>query len=462
MLQIYNTLTRQKETFKPLKPGKVNMYVCGMTVYDYCHVGHARVFVVFDMVSRYLRARGYEVKYVVNITDIDDKIIKRANENQEDFFQLGERFIKAMQEDRQSLNVLPPNVEPRATQYIPQMIAMIETLIAKEFAYVADNGDVYYEVSRFKNYGELAHQAMDKLRAGVRVEVADVKRDPLDFVLWKMAKPGEPSWDSPWGKGRPGWHIECSAMSTEQLGVHFDIHGGGLDLQFPHHQNEIAQSEATTGCKFVNTWMHVGFVQVDQEKMSKSLGNFSTIRDVLAKYPAEVIRYFILASHYRSPINYSAENLNSAKSALERFYLTLRDFPSLPKMNLEENEFAQRFFAAMDDDFNTPIAIAVLFDLVREINRYKEEGDRSTAEKLAVQLKQLAEILGILQHQPNEFLQQGINTDQQEKVTALIAARNAARANKNWPEADRVRQELQAMGIELEDTAAGTVWRRVE
>lgn len=457
MLYVYNTLTQQKEIFKPLKPGKVDIYVCGMTVYDYCHIGHARMLVAFDMVSRYLRESGYAVTYVRNITDIDDKIIKRAQENKESFDILVDRMVAAMYEDLKALGVLPPDQEPRATQHISHMIAMIQTLIDKEFAYVADNGDVCYHIKQFKTYGELAHQDLEKMRAGARVEVETSKYDPLDFVLWKLAKPGEPQWDSPWGAGRPGWHIECSAMSIDCLGEHFDIHGGGLDLAFPHHQNEIAQAEAATGKKFVNYWLHNGFVQVNKEKMSKSLGNFFTIRDVLKKYSGEVVRYFLLASHYRSPVNYSEENLQSAQSALERFYIALR---GLEGGKAVDNDFSKRFAEVMDDDFNTPEALAVLFDLAREINRVRET-DVEQARQLAGLLKKLGGVLGLLQQQPEKFLHAGGDEQEIQKIEKLIAARNQARKEKNWQESDRLRDELTRLGISLEDTAQGTIWRRI-
>ncbi len=458
MLRIHNTLTKQKEDFKPIIPGKVGLYVCGMTVYDYCHLGHGRLFVVYDMISRYLRWRGYEVKYVRNITDIDDKIIKRANENGEDFAALAERFIQATHEDERALGILPPDQEPRATHYIPEMIAIIEKLIANKHAYVAENGDVCYQVSAFPDYGKLAHQDMEKLRAGARVDVLDSKRDPLDFVLWKLAKPGEPNWDSPWGKGRPGWHIECSAMSAKLLGEHFDIHGGGLDLVFPHHQNEVAQSEGAFEKKFVNVWVHMGYVQVDREKMSKSLGNFSTIRDVLAKYDAETVRYFLLASHHRSPINYTDENLVSAHAALERLYTSLRDLPD--GTAAEDEEFITRFNAAMDDDFNTPLGLSILFELVREINRLRNEDQIQKAAQLGALLKKLGQtIFGILQHNPEEFLKSGIATNQVQEIEKLIEARNLARQNKNWTEADRLRDQLLSIGVVLEDTPKGTSWR---
>ncbi len=459
MLQIYNTYTQQKELFKPLKPGKVGIYTCGMTVYDDCHIGHARTtMVVFDVVVRYLRSRGYDVTYVRNITDIDDKIIKRAHENNEAYLDLTERVIKSIREDAAALGVLPPTHEPRATEYIPKIVALIKTLVDKGYAYTAEHGDVYFDVSSFPHYGELAHQDLSKLRAGARVDLVDTKTDPLDFVLWKLAKPGEPHWPSPWGDGRPGWHIECSAMSMDCLGTPFDIHGGGADLVFPHHQNELAQSEAACDHQFVKTWMHVGFVQTNKEKMSKSLGNFFTIKEVLKQYPAEVIRYFLLASHYRSPVNYSTENLQSAQNALERFYIALRDLPSAKDM--QNNEFETRFNAAMDDDFNTPEALAVLFDLAREINRVRES-DANYAAQLATLLRRLGDVLGILQQDAEMFLRAGTGTDEAAKIESLIAARNVARNSKDWAEADRVRQELTQMGVSLEDTSTGTVWRKV-
>ncbi len=460
MLQIYNSLTKRKEPFTPIEPSKVRMYVCGMTVYDYCHLGHARVWVVFDVVVRYLRASGYEVTYVRNITDIDDKIIRRAAERGETINELTARFIQAMHEDEAALNVLPPDEEPRATQSIEDIVHMIQALMDKGYAYQAGNGDVYYDVSRFDHYGELSGKRPEDLRAGARVEVDEAKHDPLDFVLWKAAKPGEPSWESPWGAGRPGWHIECSAMSTRCLGEHFDIHGGGMDLQFPHHENEIAQSEAATGHKFVNVWMHNGFVQVDEEKMSKSLGNFFTVREVLEKYRPEEVRYFILASHYRSPLNYSMENLDKARGALNRLYTTLRGLPVAEPATGESYE--QRFRAAMEDDFNTPEALAVLFDLAREINRVRDEGP-ARATQLGALLRRLGGIMGLLEKEPDEYLKQvageaeGLSADEIEQ---LIAGRNAARKQKNWAEADRIRGLLKEHGVVLEDSAAGTTWRR--
>ncbi|MGZ5578879.1 MAG: cysteine--tRNA ligase, partial [Methylobacter sp.] len=404
MLKIYNTLTRKKEQFQPRVAGKVGMYVCGMTVYDYCHIGHARVMVVFDTVARYFRYLGYDLTYVRNITDIDDKIIKRALENDEEYSQLTARFIDAMHEDERALAVLPPDLEPRATQSIADIIAMIKTLVEKGLAYVGSNGDVFYSVGQFKDYGRLSGKNLDDLQAGERVEVDQAKRNPMDFVLWKMAKANEPAWESPWGLGRPGWHIECSAMSTCCLGNHFDIHGGGMDLQFPHHENEIAQSEGATGEKFVNFWMHNGFVRVDDEKMSKSLGNFFTVREVLNQYKPEIIRFFILSSHYRSPLNYSDEQLNDAKAGLTRLYTALRGVQAADAP--VEDEYKARFEQAMNDDFNTPVALSVIFDLARDLNKAKEtEPDKAGA--LASSLKYLAGLLGILQDEPDAFLKGG-------------------------------------------------------
>ncbi|MEQ1814005.1 MAG: cysteine--tRNA ligase [Candidatus Nitrotoga sp.] len=512
-LKIYNTLTRSKQEFIPITPGKVRMYVCGMTVYDYCHLGHARVMVVFDMVYRWLRASGLEVMYVRNITDIDDKIIKRAAENNESIHALTQRFIDAMHQDERLLGVLEPNAEPRATQYVPQMLAMISQLEANGLAYLADDGDVNFAVRKFAGYGKLSGKSLQDLRAGERVEVNDGKHDPLDFVLWKHAKddePGEVKWDSPWGAGRPGWHIECSAMGAEILGKHFDIHGGGADLQFPHHENEIAQSEGTHQCQFVNVWMHNGFVRVDNEKMSKSLGNFFTIREVLEKYKPEVVRFFILRAHYRSELNYSDAHLNDAKNALDRLYTALKITPSPSVENgareaepaggegvRESNvrtidlstPHAQRFKAAMDDDFNTPEAVAVLFDLANEVNRSKSVD-------AAVQLKALGRVLGLLQQDVSEYFQGtasfvltlGTVGSLFKNVTSVesasfvltpgdigsyaprgsdhafidqqIAARTAAKQAKNYAEADRIRKELLAEGIVLEDSVTGTTWRR--
>ena len=461
-LKVHNNLSKQKERFVPIDPARVRMYVCGMTVYDYCHIGHARVLVVFDVINRYLRRiYGDEaVTYVRNITDIDDKIIARANDNGEDFNTLTGRFIEAMHEDADALGVERPDLEPRATLHMGEILAMIEKLIAKGYAYAADNGDVYYDVSKFAGYGKLSGKNPEDLRAGERVAVDEHKDDPLDFVLWKAAKPGEPSWDSPWGEGRPGWHIECSAMSTHALGNHFDIHGGGLDLQFPHHENEIAQSEGACGCTFVNYWLHNGFVRVDNEKMSKSLGNFFTIREVLKQYDAEVIRYFILTSHYRSPLNYSDQHLDNAKGALTSLYTALRGLEGAT-IAASENEYSDRFYAAMDDDFNTSEALAVLFELAREVNRYRNEApDEAVA--YAAQLRQLGGLLGLLQRDPEEYLKGGPAAGglDDAAIETLIGARLQARADKNWAEADRIRDELKAQGVLIEDGPQGTTWRR--
>ena len=459
-LQVHNNLTKKSEAFTPIDPANVRMYVCGMTVYDYCHIGHARVLVVFDVIQRYLR-RIYgdkAVTYIRNITDIDDKIIARANENGEDFNDLTGRFIKAMHEDADLMGVERPDDEPRATLHMDEILVMIGKLIENGYAYAADNGDVYYDVSRFEGYGKLSGKNPDDLRAGERVAVDEAKDDPLDFVLWKAVKPGEPYWESPWGNGRPGWHIECSAMSTHALGNHFDIHGGGLDLQFPHHENEIAQSEGACGCNFVNYWLHNGFVRVDNEKMSKSLGNFFTIREVLKQYDAEVIRYFILSSHYRSPLNYSDQHLDNAKSALTTLYTALRD---VAVGSAPEGEHSERFFKAMDDDFNSAEAMAVLFELAREVNRLKAAGE--DANNVAAELKTLAGMLGLLQRDPEAFLKGGVGSGDgpdDAAIDVLVAARVDAKANKEWAEADRIRDELKALGIVLEDSADGTSWRR--
>ncbi len=457
MLTIFNSLSRQKEKFKPLTPGVVGLYVCGMTVYDYCHIGHARVMVTFDVVARHLRQLGYQVNYVRNITDVDDKIINRANELGVSIAEITEKFIAAMHEDASALHVLPPNSEPRATEYIEKMIALIQRLLANDFAYISASGDVCYSVAKCADYGKLSRKDLDGLRAGARVAVSEGKRDPLDFVLWKLVKPGEPCWASPWGDGRPGWHIECSAMAMDCLGDTFDLHGGGADLQFPHHENEIAQSCAVSGKEFVKTWLHVGFVQVDSEKMSKSLGNFFTIREVLAKYDPEVIRYFMLSSHYRSPLNYSDDALNNAKSALERVYLSLRGLPPAQPRAADQN-YRERFQLAMNDDFNTPEALAVIFDLVREINGQREVNEQVAASQ-ATLLQELAAVLGILQQDPEVFLQGGEQGDT-AKIEALIRARDEARGRKDWVKADAVRDELTRMGVILEDSTGQTTWRK--
>jgi len=463
MLKVYNSLTRAKEEFVPIDPGRVRMYVCGMTVYDLCHLGHARVLVVFDVIVRHLRSLGYDVTYVRNITDIDDKIIARASDKGESVQQLTDRFIAAMHEDADALGVLRPDLEPRATESMQDILAMIQQLLDKGYAYQGDNGDIFYSVSRFERYGELSGKRLEDLRSGARVDVDEAKRDPLDFVLWKAAKPGEPSWPSPWGDGRPGWHIECSAMSTECLGAHYDIHGGGMDLQFPHHENEIAQSEAATGQHFVNYWIHNGFVQVDEEKMSKSLGNFFTVRDILQRYQPEEVRYFILASHYRSPLNYSDDNLDQARAALQRLYTALRDAGSVPDVD-PPPEVNARFRTAMDDDFNTPEALAVLFELARDINRAREQRQPELASQLAGALRSLGERLGLLGADPGSYLRGKHGAAQQgpsdHDIDALVAQRDAARASRNWAEADRLRDQLAEMGVVLEDGAAGTRWRR--
>ncbi|MGI9229164.1 MAG: cysteine--tRNA ligase [Gammaproteobacteria bacterium] len=458
MLEIYNSMNGAREPFKPIVPGKVGMYVCGMTVYDYCHLGHARMLLVFDMVYRYLRHRGYQVNYVRNITDIDDKIINRARENDESIGELTERFITAMHEDLAALNMLVPDAEPRATEHIGKVVSMIEQLFANGYAYQGDNGDVYYDVSKFGEYGRLSGKNTDDLRAGARVEISEDKDDPLDFALWKAAKPDEPGWDSPWGSGRPGWHIECSAMSTDVLGNHFDIHGGGMDLMFPHHENEIAQSCGASGEKFVNVWMHNGFVRVDEEKMSKSLGNFFTIREILARFQPEVVRFFILSSHYRSPLNYSDEHLNEARAGLVRIYSALRD--SDPRQGKLLKDQLGRFEAGMDDDFNSREAITLLHELAGELNRQPDKGSR-TAQDLAATLRHLGGILGLLQDDAEVFLKDGGGDDTDDAgVQALIDQRDAAKAAKNYAEADQIRERLQAMGIILEDSATGTSWRR--
>ena len=457
MLKLYNTLIRDKQEFRPIVPGQVRIYVCGTTVYDYCHLGNARPMVVFDMVVRWLRAAGLAVTYVRNITDIDDKIIKRAAENNEPVDALTARFVQAMHEDAAALGALKPDFEPRATEYIPQMQEIIRLLEKKGLAYVAPDGDVNYSVRDFPGYGKLSGKSLDDLRAGERVEIVQAKRDPLDFVLWKHSKPGEPAWASSWGQGRPGWHIECSAMSSALLGRHFDIHGGGQDLQFPHHENEIAQSEGAHDHAFVNYWMHNGFVRIDNEKMSKSLGNFFTVREILARYDAEVVRFFILRAHYRSPLNYSDQHLDDARQGLTRLYTALRAHDVAPAPVDWNEPYAARFREAMEDDFNTPEAVAVLFDLANEVNR-------SGSREAAVRLKSLAAILGLLQREAVEFLQGGLagaGAGDELRISLQIAAREAARKARNFEEADRIRKELEDAGIVLEDKPGGkTEWRR--
>lgn len=463
MLKIHNNLLGKKSEFKPIDPKNIRMYVCGMTVYDMCHIGHARMLVVFDVVYRYLcRIYGKEhVTYVRNITDIDDNIIARANQNNESIGALTSRFIDEMHRDIAALGNLPPNKEPRATRYMQEIIDMIQILVEKGYAYAEDNGDVYYAVSKFESYGKLSGKQLEDLRAGERVRVDESKQDPLDFVLWKAAKPDEPSWDSPWGKGRPGWHIECSAMSTQCLGHHFDIHGGGLDLQFPHHENEIAQSEAATGESFVNVWMHNGFVRVDQEKMSKSLGNFFTIREVTDKYDAEVVRYFVLTSHYRSPLNYSDVHLDNAKAALKTLYTALREMDEVQPQEYPEDKNLKKFDVAMQDDFNTSEALSVLFDVAKEINKAREINPSEAIQQAGV-LRFLGLQLGILQRSAIEFLQAGEKGDTLDDaaINTLISQRNLARENKEWAESDRIRDVLKAEGIVLEDSSGKTTWRR--
>lgn len=458
MLKIYNSITRQKQEFKPINPGKIGMYVCGVTIYDLCHIGHGRTFVSFDMIVRYLRYAGYEVNFQRNITDVDDKIIKRANENNESCEALTERLIGEMHQDFDALNMLRPDFEPRATLHIAEIIDMVELLLARGHAYVASDGDVLFSVASYPDYGRLSGQNLDQLQAGARVEVDETKQNPMDFVLWKMSKPGEPTWESPWGPGRPGWHIECSAMNSKHLGLHFDIHGGGSDLQFPHHENEIAQSCCAHDTPYVNYWMHTGMVMVDREKMSKSLGNFFTIRDVLGHYDAETVRYFLLSGHYRSQLNYSEDNLKQARSALERLYTAIKDV-DLTVAAAPAEEFIAKFKAAMDDDFNTPEAYSVLFDMVRDINRLKLT-DMAQASALAVTLKQLADVLGLLSQEPEAFFQGGGSDDEVAEIEALIVERNRARTEKDWAAADVARNRLNELGVELEDGPSGTTWRK--
>ncbi|WGE69733.1 cysteine--tRNA ligase [Actinobacillus equuli subsp. haemolyticus] len=458
MLKIYNTLKREKEEFKPINPNQVGMYVCGVTVYDLCHFGHGRTFVSFDVIARYLRYLGYNLRYVRNITDVDDKIIKRALENNETCDQLVDRMIAEMHKDFDDLNILRPDVEPRATKHIPEIVAMVEKLIANDYAYVAADGDVMFDVESFKKYGALSRQNLEQLQAGARVEIKSVKKNPMDFVLWKMSKEGEPSWQSPWGNGRPGWHIECSAMNSKELGEYFDIHGGGSDLMFPHHENEIAQSCCAHGGDYVNYWLHTGMLTIDDEKMSKSLGNFFTIRTMLEKYESETLRYFFLTAHYRSLLNYSLDNLDLARSALERLYTSLRGCDLSVEVAGGE-QYVEAFKAAMDDDFNTPGALAVLFEIAREVNKLKTE-DMAKANGLAVRLKELAAVLGLLYQDPEAFLQGDANNDEVAEIEALIKQRNEAKAAKNWAVADEVRDKLKAMNIVLEDTPNGTTWRK--
>ena len=468
MLKIYNSLTNQKEEFKPIHAGKIGIYVCGMTVYDYCHLGHARVMVVFDSVIRYLRYSGYDVTYVRNITDIDDKIIARANEAQETVRGLTDRFIGYMNEDLDSLGVEPPNFEPRATEYVPQIIDMISNLVTRGHAYLAKNGDVYYRTRSFSNYGKLSGRKLDELMVGARIEPGEAKDDPLDFVLWKHSKENEPAWDSPWGKGRPGWHIECSAMSTNLLGNHFDIHAGGMDLLFPHHENEIAQAEGATDEKFVNTWMHNGYLQIDSQKMSKSLKNFLTIREVLdmdsdRQRMGEILRYIFLSSHYRNPMNYRDDSISNARNALRRIYLALENANSIGKDagNMPINpELKERFHLKMEDDFNTAEALAVVFDGVREMNRAVEAGDAFEVQQLSKTIRELSGSLGLVQLQPSRFLMSDITSQERITIEELIEQRRLARVMKHWSEADRIRDQLNELGVELDDRLDGTThWR---
>ena len=462
MIQIYNTLTQKKAPLEPIVPGKVGLYVCGMTVYDYCHLGHARVLVAFDVIVRYLRYRGFEVTYIRNITDIDDKILRRAHENEEAYTKLTERMIAAMHEDERALGIQAPNREPRATGHIEEIIDMIQTLMHKGYAYLADNGDVYFAVDRFEDYGKLSKRKLEDLLAGARIDINEAKKSPADFALWKAAEQGDSSWSSPWGYGRPGWHIECSAMSTACLGETFDIHGGGPDLVFPHHENEIAQSEAATGKPFVNVWMHAGAVRVNKEKMSKSLGNFFTIREILAQNSPEVVRYFLVSSHYRSQIDYSPDSLAEAQTALKRFYSALRGLQ--PRTPDQVTVWEDRFQAAMDDDFNTREALAVLFQLVGDINRARRMDRITDAAALAGVLVRLGGVLGLFQQDPEAYLKSVPGGAEGElgadEIEAEIAARNAARKNKDFTEADRIRDRLKEQGVILDDTRDGTTWRR--
>ncbi|KGQ39115.1 cysteine--tRNA ligase [Gallibacterium anatis] len=458
MLKIFNTLKREKEIFTPIHPNQVGMYVCGVTVYDLCHIGHGRTFVSFDVIARYLRYLGYHLTYVRNITDVDDKIIKRALENHETCEHLVDRMVAEMYKDFDALNIQRPDFEPRATHHIPEIIALVQRLIDNGHAYVAQNGDVMFDVDSFPEYGKLSRQDLSQLQAGARVEINDIKKNPMDFVLWKMSKENEPSWQSPWGAGRPGWHIECSAMNCKQLGEHFDIHGGGSDLMFPHHENEIAQSCCAHGGAYVNYWLHSGMIMVDKEKMSKSLGNFFTIRDVLQHYDAESVRYFLLTAHYRSQLNYSEENLKLAHSALERLYTALRGTDANATAAGGE-QFIEAFKAAMDDDFNTPGALSVLFDMARELNKLKAEQNPQT-DAFAARLRELAGVLGLLYQDPETFLQAGMDDDETKIIETLIAQRNQARANKDWAAADAARDKLAAMGVVIEDGANGTTWRK--
>jgi cysteinyl-tRNA synthetase len=458
MLKIYNSMSREKQEFKPINAGKIGMYVCGITIYDLCHIGHGRTFVSFDMIVRYLRYLGYEVNFQRNITDVDDKIIKRAAENNESCDALTERLTAEMHKDFDALNMVRPDFEPKATLHMPEIIEMVQRLLDRGHAYVAPNGDVLFSVASYKEYGRLSGQNIDQLQAGARVEIDHNKQNPMDFVLWKMSKPGEPTWESPWGAGRPGWHIECSAMNGKHLGTHFDIHGGGSDLQFPHHENEIAQSCCAHDTPYVNYWMHTGMVMVDREKMSKSLGNFFTIRDVLKHYDAQTVRYFLLSGHYRSQLNYSEENLKQARSALERLYTAFKDL-DLTVTPAPADEYVAKFKSAMNDDFNTPEAYSVLFDMVREINRLKTT-DMAAASALGVSMKQLADVLGIVSQDIDTFFKGSGSDDEVAEIEALIVERNRARTEKDWAAADVARDRLNQLGVVLEDGENGTTWKK--
>ena len=459
MVTIYNTLTQRKEPLQPLEPGKVRLYVCGMTVYDFCHLGHARMLLAFDVVVRYLRFSGYDVTYVRNITDVDDKILARAVENDESFTAVTDRYITAMHEDEAALSIVRPDQEPRATAHIDQIVSMIEKLLVSDHAYRAENGDVYFSVSSFPDYGKLSKKKPDELLEGARVEIGELKRDPRDFVLWKASDDNAVGWDSPWGYGRPGWHIECSAMSTCALGDTFDIHGGGSDLMFPHHENEIAQSEAATGATFAKLWMHNGPLRIDDEKMSKSLDNFFTVREVLATYKPEIVRHLLISSHYRSPINYSQQSLGQSVKAVERFYHCLKDLDLAAAKTLTNSRFEKAFRCAMDDDFNTPEALSVLFEMVSEIHQIKGE-DPALANQLGALLVRLGGSLGLLQAEPAAFLQHSVDADlDKSEIDRLVAERVAARANQDWLRADEIRDQLSALNVVIEDRAGGSTWR---
>ena len=459
-MKIFNSLTKRKEIFKPIEVGKVKLYVCGMTVYDYSHIGHARLLIIFDMVVRYLRIRGYNVMFVRNITDIDDKIIKRAQENKESPETLAKQFIKTLHEDTKVLRVLPPDQEPLATQYIPEIIQLVQKLLDKKYAYIGQNNDIFFDIHRFSDYGKLSCLNLNELQAGTRVEVNDGKRDPLDFVLWKQAKSGEPKWGSPWGEGRPGWHIECSVMSSNILGQPFDIHGGGLDLKFPHHENEIAQSEAGENKPFVKLWMHAGLLEINREKMSNSSGNIISIREALRGNNPEVLRYFLLSGHYRNPLSYSLKNLGSSRFALERFYLALRKLPMIDHKQSSRSQYTSRFYEAMDDDFNTPTAFSLLFEMVREINRLRNASQINKAAILAAELKYLGNIFGLLGYSPEQFLQYNKKEIDIQKIETLIVKRNEAREKRDWETADQIRKQLNYLNIIIEDFAEETSWRQ--